>query len=97
MMGCAGSRGEPTPPADDEILTKYTDLPALRDFLASGDVALVKASHFLRLAESGGAILLRRQDLPADAIVDRASHMWQRMAEDGYRDDITVLVLMLQR
>jgi len=56
------------------------------DMLGSQTVASCVAS-----VKSGGV-----QDI-CDAIVDRASHMWQRMAEDGYRDDITVLVLMLQR
>ena len=44
-------------------LKRYSDLKSLREFYASGDVALVKASFFLELA-STGQIFPRRQDLP---------------------------------
>jgi len=53
----------------DDALDKYTGLASLRSFLGGGDVALVKASHFLTLASTEGDIFLRRQDLPAEAIV----------------------------
>ena len=53
----------------DDALDKYTGLASLRSFLGGGDVALVKASHLLKLASTEGGIFLRRQDLPAEAIV----------------------------
>ena len=56
----------------DDALDKYTGLAELRRFLGSGDVALVKASHFLTLASTTGGIFLRRQDLPTEAIVGPA-------------------------
>ena len=49
--------------------SKYVDLEPLRALLLSGDVALVKASYLLDLANAGG-ILPRRQDLPEHALLD---------------------------
>ena len=58
---------------------KYTELAPLREFLDSGDVALVRASHLLERAASGD-IFLRRQDLPESAIADQA------MIERSFRE-----------
>ena len=58
---------------------KYTELAPLREFLESGDVALVRASHLLNCAASGDT-LQRRQDLPVSAIVDKA------MLERSFRE-----------
>ena len=79
---------------DDKRMDKYTALDPLRDFLKSGDVALVRASHLLSLP-SGGKFL-RRQDLPPEAAVDDAMldrsfaeleawHMWLQTAQSGGR------------
>ena len=48
---------------------KYADLSALRCFLESGDVALIRASSLLATAQRKG-IFLRRQELPPEALVD---------------------------
>ena len=58
----------------------YVELAPLRVFLESGDVALVRASHFLELAQTPPSIFRRRQDLPEGAIVDAA------MLERSFRE-----------
>ena len=40
---------------------------------ATGDVAFVRASHFLTLAQQAGGKFLRRQDVPVDAVADAST------------------------
>lgn len=58
------------PPKDRDV-SNYTHLGKLRELIGSGDIALIKASYFLELCKSGGA-LPRRQELPAEAFVSPA-------------------------
>jgi hypothetical protein len=55
--------------ADDGA--KYTELAPLREFVESGDVALVRASYLLELAATKDQKFERRQALPASALVDK--------------------------
>ena len=49
----------------------YVDLDALRELVSGGDLVLVKATYLIGL-NAAGKRLPRRQDLPADALVDDA-------------------------
>ena len=57
------------PPTSSKELARYVDCSELRELTEGADVALVKASYFLKL-NAAGKRLPRRQDLPAEALVD---------------------------
>ena len=62
-------RSETRAPAS-KASSRYTDIRSVVEFAATGDVAFVRASHFLTLAQQAGGKFLRRQDVPVDAVAD---------------------------
>ena len=51
-------------------LVRYSDLADLRAILKAKDAIFIKASYLVKLAQMPSGVIPRRQDLPADAVVD---------------------------